>query len=207
MLLLRRSAIAAAALLGAAATTAEAPGSVPASAAFITALAAVDVHETVDYYDIGGSSVPALWQNIGERGPRLGATPWAGHARWNVRWTYDWRLADDLCRVDKASTSLTVTYTLPRWLGRDSAGDELKAKWDRFSKALLQHEQGHGANGRRAAERIGAALRSLPPVATCDALMRTADETARRIIDEEAANDRAYDAATQHGLMQGVVLR
>jgi predicted secreted Zn-dependent protease len=168
---------------------------------------AVQVVETTDYYDIGGKSVPALWQDIRERGPRTGATPWAGHARWDVRWTYDWRRTDAGCKVEQAATNLAITYTLPRWAARDSADDALRTKWDRFALNLKVHEEGHGANGRRAAQRIQAALSAIPAQKTCEALAAAVDETARRIIDEEATNDRAYDSTTQHGLRQGVVLR
>lgn len=202
MPLLRRPAVAAVALLSFAATSADAPGYAGRPVA-----PSPRVLETVEYYDIGGQSVPSLWQHISARGPRLGSTPWAAHARWDVRWTFDWRAHDGGCRIETASTSLAVTYTLPRWAGRDLADDELKAKWDRFAMALRVHEEGHGANGLRAAARIEVALGELPPRASCEALVRAAEETARRIIDEEAANDRAYDEATQHGLRQGVVLR
>ena len=167
----------------------------------------VRISEHVEFYDIGGTSVGALWQNIGARGPRMNAGAWAGHARWDVHWTYEWREVPEGCQIENASTELAVTYTLPRWLDRDTADAGLAEKWDRFSMALRQHEEGHGANGRRAALRINATLRGLQPRDTCEALIAAADDTARRIIDEEAVNDRLYDATTNHGLMQGVVLR
>jgi predicted secreted Zn-dependent protease len=167
----------------------------------------VRVSEQVEYYDIGGASVTALWQNISARGPRMNAGAWAGHARWDVHWTYEWREAPEGCLIENAGTELAIIYTLPRWLGRDMADDDLREKWDRFSMALRAHEEGHGTNGRRAALRINAALRGLQPRDTCEALISAADDTARRIIDEEAGNDRLYDESTRHGLMQGVVLR
>lgn len=167
----------------------------------------VKVSETVEYYDIGGASVPALWHNISTHGPRSGKTAWAGHARWDVSWVFDWRATETGCQIEEISTSLAVTYTLPRWSGRNLADQELRDKWDRFSLALRLHEEGHGANGRRAAERINATLEQLGPRPTCNALSLAAEEAARRVIDEEALNDRLYDNTTLHGLKQGVVLR
>jgi predicted secreted Zn-dependent protease len=168
---------------------------------------AIRIVELTDYYDIGGRSVTALWNDIRARGPRTGETPWAGHARWDVRWTYDWRRSSSGCSLERAATSLTITYTLPRWPGRNEADETLRDKWDRFALNLKVHEEGHGANGRRAAERIQAALVALPPQTDCDVLAQKVEQTARLLIDEEAANDRAYDSSTQHGLRQGVVLR
>jgi len=198
--LVRRSAVAATALLCCAATAADAPGSA-------RVLTATNVAESIEYYDIGGSSVPTLWQNISARGPTTGVTPWAGHARWLVSWTFGWREDETGCRIERAATHLEIRYTLPRWADRDKAESTLRAKWDRFSEALLLHEQGHGAHGRRAAVRIEMALLEVPIQTTCQELARTADETARAIIAEEAAHDRAYDLLTQHGISQGAVLR
>ena len=167
----------------------------------------IRVTETFDYYEIGGRSVPSLWQNISLRGPRTGETPWAGHAKWDVRWTYDWRASAQGCHVEDADAKLSITYTLPRWSGRNDADIELRDKWDRFSVALRVHEEGHGANGRRAAQRIKSALRGLEAKPTCEGLAGAAEALAKTIIDEEAENDRTYDNATIHGKKQGVVLR
>ena len=167
----------------------------------------IRISETIEYYEIGGRSVPTLWHNISLRGPRTGETPWAGHAKWDVRWTYDWRATSAGCEVEAAGASLAITYTLPKWSGRNEADIELRDKWDRFSLALKVHEEGHGANGRRAAERIRAALRSLDAKPTCDALADAAHAIAQSVLAEEAENDRLYDSLTVHGLKQGVVLR
>lgn len=170
------------------------------------AVDAIQVTETIQYYEIGGRSVPTLWHNISLRGPRSAETPFAGHAKWDVRWTYDWRATPAGCEVEAADTSLSIVYTLPRWSGRDQADIDLRDKWDRFSLALRAHEEGHGANGRRAAERIRAGLRALATQPTCDALAEAAGAIAHRVISEEAENDRLYDQRTVHGLKQGVVL-
>jgi predicted secreted Zn-dependent protease len=167
----------------------------------------VRVTETVQYYEIGGRSVPTLWHNISLRGPRTAEAPFAGHAKWDVRWSYDWRATASGCEVEAADASLSITYTLPKWSGRTEADLELRDKWDRFSLALRLHEEGHGANGRRAAERIRTGLRALDAQSTCDALSAAADALAQRVIEEEAENDRRYDDVTVHGLKQGVVLR
>ncbi len=160
----------------------------------------------VNYYDVEGAGIAALWQSMRARGPRADGQPWAGHARWEVRWTYQWREAHGGCRVDRVATELSIAYTLPRWTGRDAADPDMRSKWDRFSDNLRAHEEGHGRHGRQAAARIREALANLSPVPDCQSLMRSADERARQIVDEEAANDRAYDSATRHGLAQGVAL-
>lgn len=167
----------------------------------------IRVVEMVQYYEIGGLSVPSLWHNISLRGPRSAETAFAGHAKWDVRWTYDWRATSAGCEVEDADASLYITYTLPHWSGRDEADIDLRDKWDHFSMALRAHEEGHGANGRRAAERIRAGLRGIISQPTCDALAKAADDIAKRVIAEESENDRQYDKLTVHGLKQGVVLR
>lgn len=200
MTLSRLSAVAAAALISLATTSADAPGTT-------RGLPGPKIVERTEYYDIGGASIPALWQSMSLKGPRSNEAAWAGHARWEVRWTFDWRADAGGCRIETVTTDLDVVYTLPRWAGRDRADHDLRERWDRFVLALRVHEEGHGANGRRAAHRIEDALRRLGSRADCPGLAKAADETARRIIEEEAANDRAYDAATLHGARQGVVLR
>ena len=103
---------------------------------------------------------------------------WA-YTRWYVRWSGD-------CRI-----SLEISYGFPKWENQAQAPAELQAAWNQMMTALRTHEQGHAENGRSAAREIEASRCAGDPKA---------------IVRKWAEQDKVYDAQTNHGRTQGVVL-
>ena len=109
----------------------------------------------------------------------LGPQGYWAYTTWNVNWTGN-------CRV-----SLKISYTYPRWTNQGSAPPALRAAWNQMMTNLRTHEEGHGQHGKNAAKEIEQShCRSDP----------------KTITQKWAAQDKTYDAQTNHGRTQGVVL-
>lgn len=103
---------------------------------------------------------------------------WA-YTGWYVRWSGG-------CQV-----TVTISYEYPKWTNRGQAPAELRAKWDSMFSALERHEQQHGQHGVNAAKEIDSTGCSGNPQA---------------ITNKWANQDKVFDAQTNHGRNQGVVL-
>lgn len=108
-----------------------------------------------------------------------GPNGWWAYTTWYVRWTGD-------CRV-----SLTIDYTMPKWTNAAAAPAKLRSAWDRMYANLKAHEEGHGRHGIEAAREVAQSKCKGDP---------------RRITNKWATQDKVYDAKTNHGVAQGVVL-
>jgi predicted secreted Zn-dependent protease len=125
-----------------------------------------------------------------------------GWTHWNVAWRYDWSRSQDACRLTRVSTTLTIRTTLPRWSAPERR-PTIVARWNRYLRALLEHEDGHARNGRDALRAVGERLRSLPPEPDCARLQAAVDAAAQEVIAEHGARDRSYDLLTTYGTTQG----
>ena len=127
-----------------------------------------------------------------------------GYTRWNVRWDYRWwREASGRCAITEVNTRLTSEVQLPELRG---ATPQQQATFDRYLRALSQHEQGHVQVGREAAQAIDQGIASLPAAADCATLERNADALGRRLLQEHVEREKQYDRDTGHGAAQGARL-
>lgn len=127
-----------------------------------------------------------------------------GYTRWNVRWNYRWwREASGRCRITEVTTRLTTEVQLPQLRG---ATPPQQASFDRYLRALSQHEQCHVQVGRDAAQAIDQGIARLPAAADCATLERQADALGRRLLQEHVEREQQYDRDTGHGTSQGARL-
>lgn len=134
----------------------------------------------------------------------VGGRRFHGYTRWNVRWSYRWwREASGRCAITEVTTRLTTEVQLPELRGATPAQ---QASFNRYLRALSQHEQGHVQLGRDAAQAIDQGIARLPAAADCPTLERQADALGRRLLQEHAERERQYDRDTGHGAAQGARL-
>lgn len=163
-----------------------------------TAFATPQVKTTVKYYDVKGASARDLSEQLRRKGPR----GFAAYTAWNVKWDYSSARDGKGCRVTRASTSVAVEYTMPRWQPPANADRATRQSWERFIKALKAHEDGHrdiGIGAARAIENVVGNLTRVP----CDELSRKASEAAKKILYDARKKEAEYDRRTQHGVQQG----
>jgi predicted secreted Zn-dependent protease len=152
-------------------------------------------HATMVYYDVGGATAAQLRARLNARAPRS-PDGFRGDAftRWQFRWSWP-GYGSSGCRLSKASVTLRVVVSFPRWTHPKAASAALAAAWARYSRALARHEQGHVDY---AVAHYPAVVRAIKR-ATCG----TADAAAQKQLNLIRKHDAAYDAATQHGATQG----
>jgi predicted secreted Zn-dependent protease len=169
------------------------------------ALAPPDVRERVEYYDVAGSSAQEIRHSIDRLRPKADdGERFDAFTRWEVRWDYRYELGESGCAISEFTTSVRIVMTLPRW-SPGLAGSELKKHWEKYYRALVDHERGHADIAVQAAEDIQEQASALPPVSTCLALETAVDGRAEEILERHRRKEIAYDARTRHGTARGAV--
>lgn len=108
------------------------------------------------------------------------------------------------CSVGSMSISMNISMVLPAWQTSGAASGVTTA-WNSFIRNLRTHENGHAAADQAYAQKIYTDVMALPPLPchTIDTLIKSTIATDAAALD---TYNTAYDAATQHGAMQGATL-
>lgn len=165
--------------------------------------AAPDAGLAVEYYDVQGTTLAQLRASLSALGPvDEDGERHHGQVNWNLQWRYNYSTDRGGCRLTGFTVQRSTTMQLPRWVDVDRVSPALRSDWERYSRALRLHEDGHVETGALAAaeiERRTAAVKRSP---TCAALTATLDEIGKAVIQEFKARDVEYDATTGHGATQ-----
>ena len=171
-----------------------------------TVTAAPDISINNIYYNVSGETAEDIWNDIMNKSPvRQNGKQHVAYTSWIVNWRFWWIDKVETCEISEVSTSLDITYTLPRLMQNPSMTDALSNRWHKYYSALFKHEQGHKNFGVRAAEQIEKELVAMSARPDCTRLERDANETANRILDKYRQLEIRYDQSTNHGLDTGAV--
>jgi predicted secreted Zn-dependent protease len=164
--------------------------------------AAVSGHTTVTYYDVHGRTFAELRGEMRRLGPKVADSSFVGETRSPMRWS--WRtesMGSGMCSIPNLAVSLNAQITMPRWTPPPDTEPGLAAEWTRFIAALEKHEAGHKDISAKAGRDIVDQLRGLS--GPCSQINTRANDIARAILDRANEQQKAYDAATRHGVTQG----
>ncbi|HRJ70186.1 MAG TPA: DUF922 domain-containing protein [Beijerinckiaceae bacterium] len=153
-------------------------------------------------YVVRGDSAADLIQQMRQLGPR----GFWGWTQADYAWTYRYDQSGGRCRIASATVTERIQVTLPSWSNRDAGKACLREAWERMLTRLSDHEQGHVSRWRGTRERIHVALLAIAPQASCDAVAKAADDTAKAEIRRTQDLQNAYDRQTNHGMALGVAL-
>lgn len=128
----------------------------------------------------------------------FGNTDW--HVEWNMWWSEE---AGGSCRITRAKARISATIVLPKLVNATAVQQN---RFDTLAAALRVHELGHYEIGKKAAADIERGILAMAPMDTCAALKAAADELAIETLDQYRAEERQYDADTDHGRTQGAWL-
>lgn len=98
--------------------------------------------EKVDHYNVNGSTPMALYQSIGERGPKLSLGRVIAHTTFKLTWQRDYQQQGQACVLASAKPRLIITYTLPK--PAQKLSPDVAAKWQAFYDGIVEHEKLHG---------------------------------------------------------------
>jgi predicted secreted Zn-dependent protease len=103
-----------------------------------------------------------------------------------------------VCTAADVRVFVELTVHVPRWRAPPDAPAASVGNWQRYVRALSEHEQGH-------VDRILAIVARMPEVLAeqgCDGV----DVRGREALDVIREANAAYDEATGSGALQGAVL-
>jgi len=98
--------------------------------------------EKVAHYPVNGTTPMALYQSVGERGPKLSLGRVIAHTTFKLTWQRDYQQQGAACVLATAKPKLVVTYTLPK--PAQKLPSDVAAKWDAFYEGIVAHEKLHG---------------------------------------------------------------
>lgn len=161
-----------------------------------TAVISVDIpYAKISYYNVSGSTETELRGQLNTLAP-VGSDGYRGDAltTWHIRWTWD-GYGTENCDLRSATATYDIKVTMPRWDPPNDASPALIEKWNQYILALVTHEKGHVDN----------VIANLPSVINSirRADCATAEAKAQEVLSGIRRNDINYDAATNHGEMQG----
>ncbi|MDD2468398.1 MAG: DUF922 domain-containing protein [Desulfobulbus sp.] len=164
----------------------------------------VNINENHDYYDIKGITEQELQQQMNSSGfvEADGKSHYA-YTNWYVKWNYTYLTNSTNCLIATATTTVDLTFHLPKWINSDAAPENLTNKWDRFFRNLELHEYGHKEIGVQAAKEIVKAIKSMEPRASCQELGEAANSLGQLILQKWKQEEVEYDVRTNHGIIQG----
>jgi predicted secreted Zn-dependent protease len=171
-----------------------------------SAVAPVVVTEKYEYYDVGGCKEEELQRDIKKKcvqwndGKKYDAV-----TTWDMKWDYGYDRDTLSCAADSFKVTVEILFRYPRWVRTREASPQLVEKWDRYMKNLIAHENGHRDMAVEAAAKLSRAVAALTPPSTCVELDRGVRALYRARMEKLNEDQKAYDAATNHGVTQGAL--
>jgi predicted secreted Zn-dependent protease len=160
------------------------------------------------FYPVSGRTAHDLKAQMKKAGPGAESKIWGdARTKWQVNWNYGLMQVSGGCRINGVTTSVHVTFIMPRWANQADGSPELKETWDKFVNALQKHEDGHKEHGIHAAQEIESEIARLQPMRSCGEVQSAANRRANTIIEKYRKKDLYYDILTIHGTTQGAVFR
>jgi predicted secreted Zn-dependent protease len=100
--------------------------------------------------------------------------------------------------ITKATVTVVITITMPKWKGAKKLSEAAKAEWDRFYQALLDHENGH-------VERVHTHLTGLGE-SLIGMTTEQANAECTKVMTELQTDSDEYDVDTDHGRNEGTII-
>ncbi len=166
------------------------------------------VIEKYEYYEVSGGCEKDLQCQMRQKGITWNdGKKYDSATSWHVKWDYGYDRGPQACSVDSFRVVVEIIFHYPKWVRTSDAPQPLVNKWDDYMKNLITHEKGHRDMAVEAAVELSRTVAELPPALTCAELDREVRALSRARMNKLNDDERAYDAATNHGYTQGAVFR
>jgi predicted secreted Zn-dependent protease len=171
------------------------------------ALAQGTVVRKTNYYAMTGSSIRHIHESLRQTRPWKDKSTHDGSTEWRIQWRANFNVEDGVCHCSSFDTTTTITITLPRWVVPTNTPVAVRAAWQQYLTALMQHEAGHADFALAAAAEMHKRIKEIESDADCAALKTRVHSECQAIIDSHRAREKEYDERTKHGATQGATLR
>jgi predicted secreted Zn-dependent protease len=165
----------------------------------------VEITQALEHYPVTGNNARQILDALFASAPVASSEgrQSLGHTYTDLAWRYEMAsVGEGRCRIEDVSVSLDIRIRLPEWQPARKPGKRLAEQWQAFIEGLTGHELQHRALALDAASAVRSVLLDLPEMPCKDARSAT-DRATRPIMQRLAADNRAYDARTQHGRTEG----
>ena len=173
------------------------------AAAFLTLLTLVACSRskpgvTTVYYNVPGTTVEYINQQIAIRGPQNGHAIGTTETRMTpkVRTIRE----DGECRIESVQVVFELKVTLPRWMDLDRADRRTRTGFAALATHVEDHEQRHVEISQKYARKIEATLIAMPPEKTCRTLISKARAKFRQVFERHNQAQRDFDAAEREAI-------
>ena len=167
-----------------------------------------EVKDAPSYYQIYGDTAAQVRAQQQQCAPNFNpeGARFAGATDYNLSWQYSTTQDNTgLCQLSNVKIGLHVNMILPLWQPTNSAASGLASAWQKFIANLANHENGHIAIDQQYASQLLGDLQSSPASDCASILGSVQSKVDADVVAISAAND-AYDASTNYGATQGVIL-
>lgn len=153
---------------------------------------------TTVYYNVPGTTVEQINQQIAIRGPQDGHAIGTTETRMTPKVRTVRR--NGKCRIESAEVLLELKVTLPRWADIDKADSQTRAGFAGLGRHVEEHEQVHVEISQKYATKIEKALLATPPQESCRVLIDNARATFKDLFQEHNQEQRAFDARERNAI-------
>lgn len=147
------------------------------------------------HYAISGKTPLALYQSIGEKGPKLkGNRRVIAHTTWDLKWRRDYQKQAQGCVLASALPFLKIIYTLPKPSSKLTGA--VRTRWNAFYDGIVVHEHQHGVMIRQMTQTIideTVGLTTSQDDKNCNKLRAKVLATVKTQFDNYTLQSRAFD--------------
>ncbi|MCR9135426.1 MAG: DUF922 domain-containing Zn-dependent protease [Alphaproteobacteria bacterium] len=169
-----------------------APAAVILSLSVLAACTSTKSGVTTVYYNVPGTTVEEINQQIAIRGPQDGHAIGTTETRMTPKVRTVRR--DGKCKIDSVDVLLELKVTLPRWAELDKADRQTRAGFAGLGRHVEEHEQVHVEISQEYAEKIEKTLLAMPANKSCRVLINNARTKFKDLFQEHNQAQRAFDA-------------
>jgi predicted secreted Zn-dependent protease len=158
------------------------------------------------YYDVTGQTLGDVNKRMLASSPIAEAgIKYRGRCDYHIDWQFTYASDSDWCAIKSVAVTISITYTMPRWIDYSSTSSSMQEKWNVFFTRLQEHEEGHANLAKDASRDIEREIGNMKR-RSCQELNQAANESGHDLMRKLDAASDAYDARTNHGILQDAVL-
>ena len=164
--------------------------------------------ETIEYkyYVISPRAPHEIKPELMRHSPiRQGGDSFNGHTVWYVDWKYQTTSSPYGCLLQNSQVNVRVVHILPA-LSEYVTDKQTIEVFNKFNKALTQHELNHGNHGLLAAKEIDETFKNIQAQPNCRQMSRMLNGIGNSIVQKYAQKDSEYDRVTSNGFTEGAVI-
>ncbi len=158
------------------------------------------------YYEISPRTPYEIKPELMRHSPiRAGSGSFNGRTNWYINWNFRSAPGPYGCQITDTRTSVHVEHILPV-LSKHVTDQQTIEVFNKFNRALTQHEINHGNHGLLAAREMDKAFNEIPPQPNCRMLARIVNSIGNSVVQKYAQKDKEYDRLTNNGETEGAVI-